>query len=482
MRGIELRWQVWLPWLALMGILLSATRTDPDLWGHVRFGLDWLATWRLPTVDPYSFTQDRPWVNHEWLSEVLMGAAYLLGRPAGLVVLKMLVVSGALVVLCLRLRGTSPVTTAAVMTLAVVGALPVTATVRPQLWSLLGLVLLVPLLDFEPPTPRRMLIGGALFALWANLHGGWITGAGVLAIHIIVRVFRAPGQARAWVGFGLACLGGTLINPYGIGLWRFLSSTVRTSRPDISEWGAFSADEPALMWVSVAGPILILAAVSLRRPSRPPLETLAAVGLLVVAGLRISRVAPLVCPAALALLAPSVAAATGHWARLTAPGRGAAAVLFAPSVLALLAAWTPMSRVMTCLPTRDVWAPDMAAAASLKGRQGRLWTTFNWGQYAIWHFGPALKVSIDGRRETVYSDAVLQWHRDVEDGNDNAIGRMIAVSPDYVWLPAARDATVTALVGHGYRVDVRGPASLVLARPDHARLPTSITPLPACFP
>src|SRR4029453_268254 len=81
--AVELRWHVWAPWLALIAILISATRTDPDLWGHVRFGLDWLQSWRLPAIDPYSFTQDRPWVNHEWLSEAFMGAAYRIGGSGG---------------------------------------------------------------------------------------------------------------------------------------------------------------------------------------------------------------------------------------------------------------------------------------------------------------------------------------------------------------------------------------------------------------
>src|SRR6188768_2227494 len=67
---------------------LAVTRADADLWGHVRFGLDILRDRSLPTVDPYSFTQDRPWINHEWLSELQMGAAYALGGATGLVLLK----------------------------------------------------------------------------------------------------------------------------------------------------------------------------------------------------------------------------------------------------------------------------------------------------------------------------------------------------------------------------------------------------------
>ena len=164
-RPVELTWQIWLPWLALASILLTATRTDPDLWGHVRFGLDWLRTRALPSIDPYSFTQDKPWVNHEWLSEAAMGAAFALAGTAGLVLLKTAVVAGTAFVVWRRLAGASPLVRAAVTTLAVVGALPLTTTVRPQIWSLLGLALLVPILDdrrpreADPAAPRSSASG-----------------------------------------------------------------------------------------------------------------------------------------------------------------------------------------------------------------------------------------------------------------------------------------------------------------------------------
>jgi len=46
-------------------LMICRTPADPDLWGHVRFGQDLLRSGRLSAVDPYSFTSDRPWVNHE---------------------------------------------------------------------------------------------------------------------------------------------------------------------------------------------------------------------------------------------------------------------------------------------------------------------------------------------------------------------------------------------------------------------------------
>src|SRR5262245_51655817 len=74
-------------WIGVFCALLK-TEADPDLWGHVRFGLDTLSTGRLTAIDPYSYTSDIPWLNHEWLSEVIMGAAYRTFGSGGLVAVK----------------------------------------------------------------------------------------------------------------------------------------------------------------------------------------------------------------------------------------------------------------------------------------------------------------------------------------------------------------------------------------------------------
>ena len=62
----------------LFGLLLlfiSRTWADPDLWGHVKFGGD-IATEGLHSNDPYSFGRVHPWINHEWLAELVMFQAW----------------------------------------------------------------------------------------------------------------------------------------------------------------------------------------------------------------------------------------------------------------------------------------------------------------------------------------------------------------------------------------------------------------------
>ena len=97
-------------WLAIAALvaafaLASRTQADPDLWGHVRFGSDLLRTHSLPRLDVYSFTQDRDWINHEWLSEAQMGLAYRAFGSAGLALLKSALAVASLLLVWWSLRG-----------------------------------------------------------------------------------------------------------------------------------------------------------------------------------------------------------------------------------------------------------------------------------------------------------------------------------------------------------------------------------------
>ena len=63
--------------LLLTVIADSHQLTDPDLWGHIRFGQAVIAAGHPINTDPYSYSASgMPWHNHEWLTELLMGWLY----------------------------------------------------------------------------------------------------------------------------------------------------------------------------------------------------------------------------------------------------------------------------------------------------------------------------------------------------------------------------------------------------------------------
>lgn len=68
--------------VAVSFYISSTTIADPDLWGHVRFGQDMLAARGIPAADPYSYlTAGQPWINHEWLTEVVLAGAFVRPGP-----------------------------------------------------------------------------------------------------------------------------------------------------------------------------------------------------------------------------------------------------------------------------------------------------------------------------------------------------------------------------------------------------------------
>jgi hypothetical protein len=351
-------------------------------------------------------------------------------------------------VLAVRLRGSSALVNAACVTFAAFCVLPISLTVRPQLWSALGLALLVPLVQRIRPTRWSAIGVVCLFVVWANLHGGWITGLAVLGTYAVVRLARAPKDGSAWFALVAAGAAATLVNPYGVGLWRFLAGTVRPARPDIFEWQPLSLALPWTHWVPAVGPLIITVLLSLRRTTRPPLEAWAIIALLTASAVRVMRVGPLVAPAELILLAPYIRVGWGRIGHIRIADRGIAAVMWVPVVVTLAAAVRPTASALRCIRVEGLGSPDLEAAAMLKGTDGRLWVAFDWGEYALWHFGPRLKVSIDGRRETLYSDAVIQLHRDVERGDPRALG--FVASPSIPTSYGCRQRM--ARRGHGSRI------------------------------
>jgi hypothetical protein len=203
------------------------------------------------------------------------------------------------------------------------------------------------------------------------------------------------------------------------------------------------------------------------------------------ASARVMRIESLFVGAAVILLAPVIAS---RWPRRPARGLSvgvvrAVAVVF---LVSALGASTVLARFATsCIPIWGPWVPDLQAARALKSAgPGRLVTSFDWGQYAIWHLSPQLRVSIDGRRETVYSDARLAEYDSIVSGTPEGLAVLEQWNAEYVWLPVTSQATFDWLEDHGYRLDIRTSSSRIAVRADLPQLPAGEINqhVPPCFP
>jgi hypothetical protein len=503
---------MWLPAagaLLVLFALTTITSTDTDLWGHTRFGLDILRDHELPSVDPYSFTQDKPWVNHEWLSELQMGIAYRLAGPTGLALLKGALTFTALILIWGALRGVEVAPRIVIFAATAMSTVPVTRTLRPQAWSLVLLVMLCRILVED----RRRARWGipVMLALWANLHGGWIVGLGILVAWTLGELVTwRSGESKTAspalpLGIVALTLLATLATPYGWRLWGFLLETVRMGR-DITEWRPLWRQPPPdwIPWLGAVGASVWLVV----RPHRFRVPVVLVLAMLAFSSFRVMRIAPLFVACAAVLLSPwfrdrwptfapggvRTEAPSGAkvGARVGKPGARPAnvgdqkLVAVALFVLAIAAALFIGSKSLTCVRTEGSWIPDRAAARVLDhAPPGRIVTYFNWGEFVIWHFGPRLRVSMDGRRETVYTDTRLLEHDAIIRGTPMAFTTLAAWNAEYVWLPARSTVVRDWLAAHGYRIDQETERSFVAVRQDLPRL-TLAGPAPptgtACFP
>jgi hypothetical protein len=457
--------------LAFVAVVVTSTKADPDLWGHLRFGLDMLADGSLHTSDPYSFVSDRTWINHEWLAELLMAIAYSAAGPAGLALLKLSVIAGIVFILVTiaREEHASPFARDLYVAAAVFATYSRTQVVRPQMFSVLIFSVVFYLLRrSDRDRPGAIWFIPVCFGLWANLHGGWFVGLAALSVWILSDVIRSASRRRALTRLSVLTLSvlATAANPYTVDLWRFLGETVRGERPDITDWAPLLKLPAAILVIECILPILALAACR-RRPTWPNMRDLAVIALLLVGTFRVGRVDAFLQTAIAVTFAAHLIALFHHFETTARASfmRRSPVVGAAAAGLAVYAACIMLPN-LTVVHVKGPWLPDRAAARYLRDERpdARVLTWFDWGEYAIWHLAPSgIRVSMDGRRETVYSEAAIQDHMRFYRGEPGMVSYPEQIGADHIWLPS-RFPIIPSLKRAGWHTIFDNGQSVILAR------------------
>lgn len=160
-----------------------------DTYWHLRAGNDLFTTGHVPLVDTYSHTaRGLPWPNHEWLWQALSYSLYHVG---GMPLLTAVGAAFATLAAFLSL-GLARARPSLNFVLALVGIAlsSVVWALRPQVASLLFLVVLVRLL-----VAQRFWLIPPLFVVWANLHGAVALGGMALVAALVVAWF---GDRQRW--------------------------------------------------------------------------------------------------------------------------------------------------------------------------------------------------------------------------------------------------------------------------------------------
>jgi hypothetical protein len=234
---------------------------DPDMWWHLKMGQIIWTTHSIPTTDLFSYTtHHHAWVPHEWLSQVLIYAAYRWGGYSGLM-LWLCFFTAALFIagyaLCSLYSGNAKVGFAGAMTIWFFSTAGL--AIRPQMIGYLFLVFeLLALHLGRTRNPRWFFCLPPLFAIWVNCHGSFFFGLIVAAIVLAGSFFNlrtgllvsSPWLPRQRWMLGLALslsVAGLLLNPVGIEEILYPLNTMLHQPLGISqvqEWQPLQLSEP----------------------------------------------------------------------------------------------------------------------------------------------------------------------------------------------------------------------------------------------
>lgn len=237
----------------------SFSSLDPDFGWHLRFGQIIWQTQTVPHGQLFMWTlPDKMWVDHEWLSNLFMYVIWSLGGYLSLTVVFALVPLFTFLLINVYLLKNYLKTVSSQITLAVIEIAMLLVMrghlgVRVQEITVLGITILLLTLirshsqrHVSPPWWLPVL-----FYLWACMHAGFLIGLVILAGWLIweIIVHHLPQLLPKnfipltkpllyqWMIIGGLCVAATLLTPYGLTLYHFLSDYRDTFyQHHIKEW------------------------------------------------------------------------------------------------------------------------------------------------------------------------------------------------------------------------------------------------------
>lgn len=227
--------------------LRGISSLDPDFGWRLKLG-QIMINQGIPKTDPFTYTMPTfAFVDHSWGFSLLIAATYPVFANALMSLLLVFAVFTAVYLTNLRLdknnfehcdlnsrweRWFHP------MTLAVFTFLLLFFSVRAQIVSWLVFSFLSLILFTKDYYHRFRYFLPLVFLIWANLHGGYSIGVGLLGYFLAFRFFINKKGSWQDVLVFVACVLVTLVNPYGIADWREVTSSVLDSRLrfTIAEW------------------------------------------------------------------------------------------------------------------------------------------------------------------------------------------------------------------------------------------------------
>ena len=433
--------------LLLVLNITTNTPSDFDMWWHLRSGNEMWNLGKILLQDSFSYTRNgAPWVNAFWISDIGMYGIWKLGGFFALTIVVSLIAVGVMSIIYFQLEGS--IYLRALLLLIATFAAGVNWSPRPQILSFILLAGLDYYLYYHHNIRRRPLwVMAPLFALWGNLHGGFIWGilvliatiSGDLADNLMtnqpVLKLQEVGNLTFWtLAGGLA----VLINPNGLAIWKLPFYQVKVSLIAITEW--LSPDfhnfftHPAL-WLLFL--LIIGIAFSKRQLSFADLfKGLGFTYMLFVAQRNMAPYAIIITPIIGRQLGSAVETFKGAtlfqkiktlsflYQRPSNQVSEKVTFLMNTILVSILAAFFLISAYIASAPSQiEAKVPAKAVRwIAANHPNGPIFNSYNWGGYLTWELRD-YPVYMDGRAD-LYGDQIINEWLDIANGRNKGISAL----------------------------------------------------------
>jgi len=456
----------------------SFVTADTDLWGHIKFGKDMWAAMAFQRVDIYSYTAfGAEWINHEWLSELIMYFAYHVFGSPGLLIGK-LFVGFSVVYLLSKIsfhRACEPLVYGMIFVLSVFVMCP-GFMIRPQILTFLFASYFLYSFHIYLERGKNLLWSlPIIMVVWVNCHGGFLIGVGMFPVavgceYITCRMRnKDTGHLGPMILWLILTEAAVFINPYGYHLLGFLYETLSVPR-GISEWDPVTVFDLSYLRFKLLA-LLFISSFFIRNRGRRYWEVGIIIITLIYAFMH-QRHTPVFATVAAPYLTENISLMvqrTGLFDKVRSFSSYAllnAFLLVLVSYQVAFAGYKYIKAEWNIIVNPAEYPVSAVHFLKQNEIKGKLLIPFDWGEYAIWKFYPDCKVSIDGRFRTVYSEEILSDHfqaagdesklrdllekypADIILGKQNALYQRLITSQDR-WIYVYSDRTSIVFVRDG---------------------------------
>lgn len=455
----------WAVGFGLLGAVLAVAAknmiVDLDLFHEMALYRQMETEGQMPTTDAFAYTPTiEPVVHHEWATgAVLYFVTVKSGWGAtGLIVLKYLLTFSVCVgcFVYAQRQGASLAVFAVLAPFALnLGGWMAFNNIRAQLFTLFFLILLFFLLEQDRKGKRWWIAAWfPIFVIWANMHGGVVSGMGILGVYCFARLIEAwletksPGQTfkRVWhlVAVGVGTLLLLNVNPYGWDYTPYLIRAVRMKRPLILEWQPiWEIRLPIIYGIS-----LMIAIYGIWCRGKESLFETFALLLTAYLAAKHYRHGSLYAVTWACFVPPMIQASPVGEAIENLFKRHRPRIAVAAIAIGLVAIGFAINVKFWKLqvPTDDTYAKgnDVIYPAGVvdylrdQDFHGNLFVPFSTGAFVEWNLYPDVKVSLDSRYEVAYPPEALEENNEFYNASNNWQDTLAKYDTDAILVPQAR--------------------------------------------